>query len=311
MKISIAICTRNRAESLGRTLETFAGYNFPRDMETELLVIDNGSTDATQETVKAVSSRLHNVNYIFEGKPGLSSARNSAIVNAAGDIIVFTDDDVVPGVQWLERLCKPLLCGKADAVTGGIELASHLTRPWMTVQHECYLASTKYHDLPNLHCLIGANMAFTRDVLRKVPLFDPELGPGALGFCDDVLFSRQLLKAGYTITGEPTASVVHHFEPVRLSRRSFIGRMSSEGYSEAYIAHHWEHSETKHTVSSIVRAYISLQKRRFKQRNRWLYPEGMPEWEMEAIRNLSFAIGMLKLKYKKRNYQRYGLVKYV
>jgi glucosyl-dolichyl phosphate glucuronosyltransferase len=311
MKISVAICTRNRAESLGKTLESFAHYDFPREVETELLLIDNGSTDTTQEIVNALSPRLDNFKYVFEGKQGLSAARNSAVVHSVGDIIVFTDDDVVPGAEWLEHLCKPLLCGKADAVTGGIELAPHLTRPWMTAQHECYLASTKYHDLPNLHCLIGANMAFTRDVLLKVPLFDPELGPGALGFCDDVLFSRQLLKAGYYITGEPKASVVHHFDPVRLSRRSFLRRMSSEGYSEAYIAHHWEHSETKLTVSSLVRAYILLQKRRFTQRHRWLYAEGMPEWEMDAIRNVSFAIGRLKLKNKKRNYQKYGLVKHV
>ena len=309
MTISVVICTCNRAESLRRTLEAFATYLFPRDMETELLLIDNGSTDSTKEVVTAISPRLRNLKYVFEGKAGQANARNCATAQALGDIIVFTDDDVVPDAQWLEHLCEPLLGGKAQAVTGGIELAPYLHRPWMTELHERYLASTKYYDLPTLRCLIGANMAFSRDVLRKVPLFDPELGPGALGFSDDVLFSRQLLKAGYRITGEPTASVIHHVEPLRLSRQSFISRMSCEGYSEAYIAHHWEHSESNYTFSSLARAYLSLQKRRFTRRNGWRHAEGMPEWEMEAVRNLSFAIGCFKLKHVKRNYLKHGLVK--
>ena len=49
--------------------------------------------------------------------------------------------------------------------------------------------------------LTGANMAFARRVLDKVPGFDRELGPGGLGFCDDTLFSLQLRTAGFRLAG--------------------------------------------------------------------------------------------------------------
>ena len=92
-----------------------------------------------------------------------------------------------------------------------------------------------------LLCL--AATAFARSAEHVVPgqrLF-AELGPGALGFWEDSLFSLQLKRAGYRFAFAADAIVEHHFDADRLSRSSFLDRAAKEGRSRAYIAHHWEH----------------------------------------------------------------------
>jgi cellulose synthase/poly-beta-1,6-N-acetylglucosamine synthase-like glycosyltransferase len=104
---------------------------------------------------------------------------------AQGDIFVFTDDDIRPSHDWLEHLCNPILSEAADAVAGAIAIAPSRRRSWMEPLHCALLASTDGWDARNPDAMNGANMAFSRRVLAKVPGFDPELGPGALGFWDE------------------------------------------------------------------------------------------------------------------------------
>ena len=92
---SVAICTRDRPDDLRRCLEAL--IRMPDDGQ-EILVIDNcPATDATARLVLGYSR----VRYVREDKPGLNSARNCALREARNPIVVFTDDDAVPDVNWL------------------------------------------------------------------------------------------------------------------------------------------------------------------------------------------------------------------
>lgn len=98
--ISVAICTFNRAESLRRTLNSLVELRPPVQANWELLVVDNNSSDNTIEVVSSFESRLP-LRYIFEGEQGLSAARNRALKEFKGDLVLFTDDDVVVDPRWL------------------------------------------------------------------------------------------------------------------------------------------------------------------------------------------------------------------
>lgn len=98
--ISVAICTFNRAESLRRTLESLVSTAPPQVAGWELLVIDNNSSDATRAVVAAFESTLP-VRYVFEAEQGLSQARNRAIREFRGGLLLFTDDDVTVDRSWL------------------------------------------------------------------------------------------------------------------------------------------------------------------------------------------------------------------
>ena len=99
MRLTVAICTWNRASLLGRTLETLVRAKRPR-APWELIVVDNHCTDDTQRVLDRFAGPLP-LRPVFEAEPGLSHARNAAIRHATGDYVVWTDDDVLVGEEWL------------------------------------------------------------------------------------------------------------------------------------------------------------------------------------------------------------------
>ena len=309
-RISIVICSRNRAASLARTLAAIGKVALPAGAACEVLVVDNGSTDNTATAVSGC--HLENaipVRYLNEPIQGLARARNSGIAVAGGDIIVFTDDDVIPSKDWLTGLCAPILAGQAEAVAGGVRLALHLVRPWMNAHHRAWLAGTDELDARNPSQMVGANMAFARRVLQRVPAFDPELGSGAIGFGEDTLFSLQLREAGYRIAGAFEASVEHHFREERLRRSSWISAARNMGRTDAYLAYHWENSVWPRQWRVVFaawarRAVCSM----LELAARWK-SSVVTERLLNATRHLHAHLQYLRESKRPRNYARHGLVK--
>ncbi len=238
--VSIIICTRDRAESLKETLRAVGETLVPADLAAEVLVVDNDSRDRTRPVVRQAKIWSQAPRYIYEPRFGLSSARNCGMAAAQGDVLVCTDDDVRPGRGWIEAMCRPILDGQADALAGRIVLPACLERPWLQPWDRVCLAVDASRT--SGFELIGANMAFARGVLDKVPGFDLELGPGGLGFCDDTLFSLQLRTAGFrlAVAGEGS-TVVHHCGEQRLTRSSLMDVLGRQGRSQAYVDYHWKH----------------------------------------------------------------------
>src|ERR1700722_18947243 len=100
MKITVAICTWNRAALLDQTLGEFARLRIPTDTSWEVLVVNNNCTDATDEVLTRHASNLP-LRRLFEGQPGLSNARNCALGASDGDLVLWTDDDVLVDSGWL------------------------------------------------------------------------------------------------------------------------------------------------------------------------------------------------------------------
>lgn len=100
MDCTVAICTRNRAASLARTLAGLRRLIVPTGLKWELLIIDNGSFDTTREVLDGARLQLP-IRRVLEPSLGLSHARNRALENARGELILWTDDDVIVGPRWL------------------------------------------------------------------------------------------------------------------------------------------------------------------------------------------------------------------
>src|SRR4051812_4974498 len=98
--ISVCICTYNRAESLRSTLTSLAAQQGVSWTDCEVLVVDNNCTDRTVEVVHSFRGRLP-IRLVEEKVQGLAHARNRAVVDSRGALIVFTDDDIVFESGWL------------------------------------------------------------------------------------------------------------------------------------------------------------------------------------------------------------------
>ena len=310
VSVSIIICTYNRAAGLRKTLDALAKVRIRSEWKAELILVDNASTDNTAMVARSATLPKIEVRYLYEPKQGLSYARNAALAQARGDVILFTDDDVLPAEDWVEHLVSALVTDTCDAVTGQFTPARHLLRPWLTPIHKWWLAdSDAAKPRDGVRELLGGNMGFRRSVLERVRAFDPELGRGALGFADDTLFGWQLARAGYRIQYVPAARVIHQFDVSRLQRTHWLSAARERGRTGAYLRYHWEHADIPFPRLMWLWYFMKLRVRRVLQRPQPLESEGCPLWEMSYVRNMEMCSQFCLERQRPRNYSRHGLTK--
>lgn len=238
--VSIVLCTRNRADGLNLALKSIVACELPSQLVVELVVVDNGSTDHTRAVVEELRCPNMEVRYVYEPRTGLSRARNRGLQEARGTALLFTDDDVRVPQDWIGGMSAPILDGQADAVQGGVHLATGLERPWMKGMLRTWVAAAESStEAPE--GLVGANMAVSRRAAEIVGGFDPALGAGALGFYEDTLFGWQVEANGLRKLYRPRISVEHHFDSTRLTNRTMLGTAVKMAKSRAYVMHHWMH----------------------------------------------------------------------
>lgn len=305
MDISVIICTHNRANILQDTLESLAQVRPVTGLKSEVIIIDNGSTDSTRTVVTA-----HPTFYFYvESRKGLSRARNLGVRKSSGSILLFTDDDVRVMPDWMETLSRPILAGQADGVTGQVRLATHLDRPWMTPMHRGFLASQEL-DCANPYQMVGANMGIARRVFEKIPSFDDELGAGTLlGTAEEMLYSWQMQEAGFKIIGIKEALVWHHFEPDRLMRSKWLNAAKTNGRAIAYIDHHWRHKSIPAAYYQYNRAVARYAFWRILRWRECATIEGIAEWEFSLLKYMYRLQHHLVERKRSRNYALRGLVK--
>ncbi|MFQ5852057.1 MAG: glycosyltransferase family A protein, partial [Candidatus Binatia bacterium] len=119
--MSIIIATRNRFEQLRDLLRSLAVQETHGTFIFEVLVVDNGSKDETRGVVKELSARFPaSLRYAYAEQPGKSLALNVGIQQSRGNILVFTDDDILTTPNWLHALWACFAEAEADAVTGRV-----------------------------------------------------------------------------------------------------------------------------------------------------------------------------------------------
>jgi glycosyltransferase involved in cell wall biosynthesis len=208
--ISVIICTKDRCELLQRTVELLGKQHLPAGRSFEIIVVDNNSTDATAQIIKHLQRNIPApLSYVMERKIGLSHARNAGLEKAGGEIIVFTDDDMIFGENWLQEISMIFSMDPRPAcVTGPVEIHkdSHpALRSATSKGRKRFRHPTEPWDVGR-----GNNMSFDRRYLEKVGPFDARLGAGTpAGSGEDTDMFYRVLKAGGEIVFEPDLSIYH------------------------------------------------------------------------------------------------------
>jgi len=218
--VTVAVCTRDRTTDLALCLDALIHLDYPH---LDFLVVDNAPTN--QATKQLVQMQYPQVRYVCEPRPGLDWARNRAIIEAKGEIIAYTDDDVIVDSGWVRALATVFSENpRVTAVTGLVvpyELETEaqvlfemhggfgkgFKRRWYQIPSGSkmpwwYAATGNYGT--------GANMAYRRSIFSKIGCFDPALDVGTVtnGAGDLEMFFR-VIKEGYTLVYEPSAMVRH------------------------------------------------------------------------------------------------------
>jgi GT2 family glycosyltransferase len=220
--ITVVVCTRDRPEQLAAALDSLLSLDYP---DFDVLVVDNAPrSTATADLVATIpDGRLR---LVTEPVPGLSAARNTGLRAAHGELVAFTDDDVVVDRLWLRELAVGFDAGEGVACVSGLvpsgELRTAVQRyfdgrvAWSAnILQRVFRLDSPPADLPMFPFSVGefgtgANFAVRRSAAIELGGFDTCFGVGtATGGGEDLDFFTRVLFSGAGLVLQPTAVVWH------------------------------------------------------------------------------------------------------
>ncbi len=205
-KVSVMIPVYNGEKTLKQCIASVLNQSYKN---YEVIVVDNNSTDETEEIIKKFHKLNPKVKYIFEEKIGRSAARNAGIKSSVGKIVVMTDSDCVVSKNWIEKIIRPIVYENETAVMGFEEdlVKNYWTKntqkaDWRFIKRN---VSGKY-----VNTVDTKNFAIKSSVLKQL-MFDPKIIN-----CDDFDFYlrlKQIAKVRFL----PNVRVGHYH------KNSFLG----------------------------------------------------------------------------------------
>lgn len=226
MRVVVAICTWNRAQLLDQTLTQFAQLRIPDGVSWELLVVNNNSSDHTDQVIAKHTSSLP-LRRLLESRQGHCHARNCAMDAAQGELLLWTDDDVLIDPEWLASYVEAARQWPDVAFFGGPIAPWFAKEPpaWIT-RHLDKLGGVwalldygvDTHPLEPQQLPYGANMAMRLEIVQE-RRFDTRLGRVGTEMMsdDETTFFRNLVRVGHTGVWVGSARVEHYIPSDRLT----------------------------------------------------------------------------------------------
>jgi glycosyltransferase involved in cell wall biosynthesis len=238
MFVTVIVCTRNRSECLRRAIESlFCSANLEvRDWE--LLVVENGSTDHTIEVCKELRRKFpRHFRFLIENRIGKCNALNTAVAAAKGEVLAFSDDDVLFAPDYVQSIRTVFDSFPADAAQGRVLLDCE--GGWPEWLDEAYALMADHRDYgqelaPLNGTLCGSNMIVRKEVFDEVGGFAPELGPGGIGVFEDTEISLRMRDKGHRLIYAPQILVRHQWPRRRLTKSFIRKRMFLHGRINAF-----------------------------------------------------------------------------
>ncbi len=223
-RISVVVCSFNGSRTIRECCEGLLKLEYP---DFEVIVVDDGSSDGTGAIAAEYGFRV-----ISTENRGLSSARNTGLAAATGEIVAYLDDDAYPDPHWLSYLAATFSTSDHVGVGGpnvpplrGGLVAECVANAPGSPSH-VLLTDEEAEHLP------GCNMAFRKSALEAIGGFDPRFNAAG----DDVDVCWRLRERGWSLGFSPAAMVWHHR---RTTVRAYLKQQVGYGYAEGLLAGKW------------------------------------------------------------------------
>lgn len=244
-RITIAICTYNRAPYLQDTLDDLAVQDAPAE-ETEIVVINNNSKDDTRKVGETFETLHPGINFrmVVEKRQGLSHARNRAIEEARAPVLLFIDDDVLLTPSYIRTVLTHLDTYPDVRCAGGRILVSFDDqaggqRPaWIPSE---LMPMFGLHDLgdkikpyPKGNFPRGGNMLIFKSLFDQFGTFDTRLGRtgSKLLGSEEKAFFEHIRNKGATLCYWPGMELTHRIGSDRLTENYLRKQSAGIGESE-------------------------------------------------------------------------------
>jgi GT2 family glycosyltransferase len=207
MSVSIIIPTFNGSSRIGNCLDALLKQTARAD--SEILVVNDGSTDKTVDVV----ARYSGVRLINQVNAGPAAARNRGANEANGSLILFTDDDCVPTQDWLSSMISAF----DDPEVFGVKGAYRTTQKGLVARFVQIEYEDRYRLMARLHSIdfIDTYSAgFRRDHFLEMKGYDTSF---PVACAEDIELSYRMSARGWKLRFVPTA-IVYHTHPDTLWR---------------------------------------------------------------------------------------------
>jgi glycosyltransferase involved in cell wall biosynthesis len=225
----VLIATRNGAKTLGAVLEAYRRLDPPQG-GWKLVVVDNGSTDASGQIIASFERHLP-LQYVFRAEAGKNAALNAGLALVSGDLVVLTDDDAFPKPDWLVRLREAADSNLAFGILGGVVEPRWETKPpawlldWVPLAPTFTISDSSLTEGPvDGYHVFGPNMAVRNEIFAAGHRFDPAIGPtNSRGYAmgSETEFVLRVMGHGVRAWHTP-AAIVEHFIRTRQMRPFWI-----------------------------------------------------------------------------------------
>jgi len=225
--LSIIVPVLNGANHINNLMNSLMNINYPKN-KYEILIVDNESRDMTVELIKKFQRNIPQLKLYFEKRKSSYAARNTGIMNAKGEIMVFTDVDCIVNNNWLINIVKSFSENSVGCVAGGI-----LSPKWNNIVEEYYAKKDIMSQKNTLNSEflpypMTANVAYRMEIFNKIGYFDEKLISGG----DADLAWRMQLETEYKIVYDQNAIVIHKH---RTNIKSLFKQQFSYGYGSVLL----------------------------------------------------------------------------
>lgn len=253
-KVSVIMLTYNREKMVGHMIECILSQTME---EFEFIIINNGSTDGSQEVIETYAKRDKRIRIVQREGGNIGSARNMGLSLAKGTYVAFVDDDDVCEKDFLEFLYQLITNEEADISICGATWSEHDEKYVMNAEEA----------MERLLWRKNYNVAFPTKMFKRI-LFDNNRFPEHGKYDDIYLMPKMIAEAN---------RIVYH----GLSKYDFIRHESNNSI--------WTQ---KHYLLDVetLKEYLEVYDERTKWLNK-LFPQSMQKWNYF---NWSFMISMVE-----------------
>ena len=243
-EVSIVVPVFNSAATIASTVEHLLDQSLP---PKEIIIVDDGSTDATADVLKPFADRI---NYQFKPNGGPASARNFGARLATAEFIAFTDSDCLPDRNWLSRLLAGFDSQQIAGVGGSVKsIDASLLGEYVDLLR---LLEPAEKSNGEIEYLITANACFRREALLAAGMFDEQFRkPGG----EEPALCRRMKELGYQFRSAPQAVVRHHH---RQTVGSFLRTIRNYGEGRYLLGRLWLDYQIADPSRKFLRQMIAL-----------------------------------------------------
>lgn len=286
--ISVIICCYNSANRLPETLKHLALQDIPKNIQWEIIVVDNASTDNTKEIAESEWSHYFQadikLSVIDEKEPGLSYARSTGIKHSQFEYIIFCDDDNWLNRDYLLLSYNLLLNNKNFGAVGGQGLPiSNIDMPqWFNENEGAYAVGKQAISTSIVNArgyLWGSGLAVKKTIYKKAFENQKSFLIGRKGeqlsSGEDSEICLRIILMGYDLYYDSHLIYKHFIEPYKLTKAYLNGLLEGFGRASLINSKYSQLIEVKKmatkkkiiillkSVLRVIRSYFLIEKRKY------------------------------------------------